>query len=107
MFVWTGRFSGGVLGFSGRIHNIVDSYRIPCHTILLLYRIKHFSLSYDTLQPALHNIFMETKEVWDSPGMTCARVDALGGDGKYKFPMCVYCSVFPSGICMTRSRFSG
>ena len=84
MFVWTGRLYGGVLGFSGRIHNIVDGYCVPCHTILLLY---------DTLQPELHKILMETKEVWDRPGRTCACVDALGSHGRYKFPVCVYCSV--------------
>ena len=49
VLVWTEIFSGGVPGFSGRIHNIVNGYRVPCHTILFLYRIKHLYLSYDTL----------------------------------------------------------
>ena len=61
VFVCTGRFSGGVLVLSGRTQNIVDGYCFLCRTILLLYNIKHLSLSYDTFQPALHNILMESK----------------------------------------------
>ena len=61
MFVWMGRFSGGVMVFRGRIRNLVDGSCVPCHTLLLFYRVKHFSLSYDTLQPSSHNILMETK----------------------------------------------
>ena len=63
VFVWTGILYGDVLGFSGRIQNLVDGYRVPCHNIQLLYSIKNVSLSYDNLQLALHNILMETKEV--------------------------------------------
>ena len=63
VLVWTGRFSGGVPGLSARIHKNFDVSLVSCHTILLLYIINHFSLLYDTLQPALHNILMETKEV--------------------------------------------
>ena len=81
VLVWTIRLSGYVLGLSGRIHNLVDGSRVPCHTILLLYKINRFSLSYDTFQPALHNILMETKEFWARLGTTCARMDTLGGVG--------------------------
>ena len=59
--VWTVILSGGVLGFGGRIHNLVDGSRVSCHTIMLLYRIQNFYISYDTLQPTLHNILMDTK----------------------------------------------
>ena len=107
VLVWTGRLSGGVLVFSGRIHNIVDGSRVRCHTIMLLYRIKHLSLSYDKLQPASHNILMDIKEVWDMPGTTCACVSDLGSHGISKFPVCVDCSVFTSGICMTRGQVAG
>ena len=89
VILWTGRLSGGVLRFSGGIHNHVDSSCVPYHTILLLYRIKHLSLSYDTLEPASHNILMDTKEVWYRPGNMCAFVDDLGSDGRSKFPVCV------------------
>ena len=65
------------------------------------------SLSYDTLQPALHNILMDTKDVWARPVTTFACVDALGSNGKTKFPVCVDCSVLPSGRCMTRGLVSG
>ena len=64
------RFSGGVPGLSGRIHNLVDRYRVPCHTILLLYRVKNCSFSYYTLQLVSNNILMETQEVWARTG-TC------------------------------------
>ena len=107
VLVCTRRLYIGVLGFSGRTHNIDGGYSIPCHTILLLYRINHFYLSYDTLQPALNNILMEIKEVWDRPGMTCARVVSLESHGRSKYPVYVDCSVFPSGICMTRVLVSG
>ena len=70
--MWTGILSGGVLGLIGRIHNIANGSCVPYHTILLLYRIKNVSLSYDNLQPASHNILMDTKEVWDRPGTMCA-----------------------------------
>ena len=60
---------------------------------MLLYRIKHFSLSYDTLQPAWYNILMETKKVCGRLGMKCSCVASLGSHGRYKFPVCVYISV--------------
>ena len=104
--MWTGRLSGGVPVLSGRIHNLFDSPCVPCHTILLLSNIKHFYLSYDTLQPVSHDILMDTKEVWAKPGTTCARVSALGSHGRYKLPVCVDCSVFPSGKCINRVRVS-
>ena len=107
MLVWTRIFSGGVLGLSGRIHNIVDSFCVLCRTLLLLYKIKIFSLLYDTLQLSSHNILMENKEVWDRPGMTCVRIYAFGRHGRSNFPMSVDCSVFPSGKCMTRGRVAG
>ena len=107
VFVWTGRLYGGVLGFRGRIQNIVNGSCVPCYTILLLYRINNFYLSYDTLQPASHNILMETKEVWDRMGTMCAYMDALGRHGRYKFTVCVYCSVLQSGRCITRGQVSG
>ena len=107
VLVWTGRLSCGVPVISGRIHNLVDSSRVPCHAILLLYKIKNFSLLYDTLKPALHNILMETKEVWARTGMTCAHVDDLGSHGRSKLPVCVECSVFPYGKYMTRIQVDG
>ena len=107
VFVWTGRFSGGVMGFSGRIHNLVYGYCVPCHTILLLYSIKHLSLSYDDLQPALYNILMDTKEMWASPFTMCVYVAALGSHGRYKFPVCVYFSVLPCSRCITRGPVAG
>ena len=106
VFLWTRILSGGVLVFSERIHNLVDCSCVPCHAIMLLYRIKYFYLWYDTLQPALHNILMETKDVWDSLGTTCACVAALGSHGIYRFPMCVHFSVLPYGRFMTRGRVS-
>ena len=45
--------------------------------------------------------------MWARPGTTCAYVDSLGIHGRYKFPVCVYCSVLPSVICMTMERVSG
>ena len=105
--MWTGRLSGGVPVLSGRIHYLVDSSCVPCHTIFLLYEIKKISLSYDTLQPASHTILMETKEVWARPGTACARMAALGGHGRYKLPVCVDFYVVPSGKFMTRGRVSG
>ena len=104
MFVWTGILSGVVPVFNGRIHNIVDVSHVPCRTILLLYRIKHLSLSYDNLQPSSHNIFMDTKEVWDRPDTTCACVAAMWGHVRYNSLLCVDYSVLPSVICMTRGR---
>ena len=74
---------------------------------MLSYKIKHFSLLYGNLNPASHNIFMETKEVWDRPGMKCACVSALGRHGIYKFPVCVDYSVFPYGKFMTTGQVSG
>ena len=74
--------------FIGRIHNIVDSSCVPYHTIMVLYRIKHLSLSYDYLQPESHNILMDTKEVWYSTCTTCACVASLGSCGRSKF-LCV------------------
>ena len=47
VLVWLGRLSGGVPGISVSNHNLVDVPCVPCHTIFLLYNIKHFSLSYD------------------------------------------------------------
>ena len=105
--VWTGRLSGGVTVLSGRIQNLVDGNLIPCHTIMLLYRIKHFYFSYDTFQPALHNILMGTKEVWSRPSTTYSRVADLGGHGRSKLPVCIYSSVFPSGKCMISGLFYG
>ena len=102
--MWTGRLSVGVPGLSGRINNIVDGSCVPCHTIMVLYRIKHISLLNDTLQSASHNILMETKEVWARPGIMCACMAALGIHGRFKLTVCVDCSVFPSGRCMTRFR---
>ena len=81
VLVWTGRLSGGITGIRGRMHNLVDGSPVPCHTILLLYRIEHFYLSCDTLKPVFHNILMETKEVWDRPGTTCAHMADLGSHG--------------------------
>ena len=101
MLVWTGRLSCGVLVFSGRTHILIDGYRVLFHTIMLLYRIKHLSLSYDIFQPASHYILMDTKDVWDMPGTTCACVDALGRHGRSNFPVSVDCSVLPYGKCMT------
>ena len=92
--MWTGRLSVGVPGLSGRINNIVDGSCVPCHTIMVLYRIKHISLLNDTLQSASHNILMETKEVWASTGITCVRMDALEIHERYKLPVFVECSVF-------------
>ena len=100
-------FHGGVLGFSGKIHNILGGSSVPCHTILLLYRIKYLSLSYDNLQPVSHNILMGTKEVWDRPGTTCVCVAALGSHWRSKVPVCVDCSVLPSGRCITRGHIAG
>ena len=107
MLVWTGRLYGDVMGFSGRIQNLVDGSCFPCHTILLLYRSKNLYLSYDTLQPASHNILMDTKGVPDNLGTTCACVAALGSHGRSKLPVCVDWSVFKSGNCMTIGRVSG
>ena len=106
-FYGRGNFSGGVLGFSGRVHNLVYGSRVPFHTILLLYRIKHFYLLYDTLHPASHNFLMDNKEVWARPGMMCACVAALGGHGRSNFSVCIYCSALPCGRCMTRGRIDG
>ena len=107
VFVWTGRLTGGALVYSGRIHNLVIGYSVPCHTILLLNRIKHVSLLYDNLQQASITILMDTKDVWARMGMECACVDDLGIHGRYKSPVCVYCSVLASRICMTRGWVSG
>ena len=107
MSVWTGVLYGGVLVFRGRIHNLFGGSHFPCHTILLLYRIHHFPLSCDTLQPASHNILMEPKYVWYSRGATCDCVDALGVHGRSNFPVCLYFSVLTSSICMTRGRVDG
>ena len=107
MLVWTGILSDGVLGFSGRIHNIVDYSCIPCHTILLLYMIKNLYLSYDTLNTELNKIFMDNKEVWARPGTTCACMADFGSHVRSKFPVYVDCSVLPSGRFMTRGRVSG
>ena len=107
LFVWRGRFSDGVLGFRGRIHNLVGGSRVPCHIILLLYRIKHFSLSYDTLQPASHKILMETKEIWARPGTPCACVASLVSHGRSTFHVFVDCSFVPSGRCMTSGTVAG
>ena len=106
VLVWTGRFSVGVLICSGRIHNLVNGSCVPGHTIMLLDRIKYFSLSYNTLHLTLHNILMETKEVWSRTGTTCTHMATLGSHGISKFPMCVDCSVFPSGRCMNRGPVS-
>ena len=43
----------------------------------------------------------------DRPGTTCACLDALGIHGRSNFPVFIYCSVLPSGICMTRGRVAG
>ena len=107
VLVWTGRLSCGVPVISGRIHNLVDSSRVPCHAILLLYKIKNFSLLYDTLKPALHNILMETKEVWASTGISCARMNALEIHERSKLPVFVDCSVFLSIKCITRGWVAG
>ena len=92
VIVWVGRLSDGVPGLSGRIHNIVDGSRVPCHTIILLYRINHLSVSYDNFHPESHNILVEAKEVWASPG-TCVPVwlpwEAMG----YLSCLCVYIAV--------------
>ena len=104
VLVWKRRLYGGVLGLSGRIHNLFYGFFVPCHTIVLLYKIKNLSLSYDTLQPASHNILMETKEVWDRQGTTSDRVDALGSHWTSNSPVCIDCSVFPSGKYMTSKR---
>ena len=74
---------------------------------MLLYKINRFSLLYYILQPLLHNIFMEIKEVWDRWGTTCARVANLGSPRISKLPVCVYCSVFTSGKFMTIGLFAG
>ena len=105
--MWTGRLSCGVLEFSGRIHNLVDGSRVPCHTILLLYRIENFSLFYITFQPALHNLLMDTKKVWARSGTTCVYMAALGSHGRSKFPVFVDCSVLPSSRCINRGMVSG
>ena len=70
VLVWTGRLSVGVLGFSGRIHNIVDGYRVLCRTIILLYRINYLSLSYNNLQPVSYQVLVDTKVVWARTGIT-------------------------------------
>ena len=107
MLVWTGILSDGVLEFSGRIHYLVGGSHVPCHTIMLLYRIKHLYLLYDNLQPMSDNILMNTKEVWARPGMMCTCVADLGIHGRSKLPVCVYCTVFPYCICMTRGQVTG
>ena len=96
VLVWKGKLSGGVPGLSGRILSIVDGYRGPCHTIVLLYKIRNLSLSYDTLQPALHNIFMDTKEVWARLGKNVPVWLPQGYMGDLIF-LCVDCSIFPFG----------
>ena len=77
MLVWKGRLSGGVPGLTGYIQNIVDGSCVPFHTILLLYRINHFYLSYETLKQASHNILIDTKDGWDRPHTTCPHVATL------------------------------
>ena len=76
---------------------------LPC----CLKRINNLYLSYDTLQLVSHNILMDTKDAWNRPGTTCAPVDALGSHGRSKFTVCVDCSIFPYGRCMTRGLVSG
>ena len=105
--VWTVILSGGVTVLSGRIQNLFDGSLVPCHTIMLLYRIKHFYFLYDTFQPALHKILVDTKEVWSRMNTAYARMADLGSHGRYKLPVCVYSSVFPSGKCMISGRFYG
>ena len=39
--------------------------------------------------------------------MTCDCVAALESRGRYKFPVCLDCSVFTSGRCMKRVRVAG
>ena len=107
VLVWTRRLYGGVLGLSGRIHNLFYGFFVPCHTIVLLYKIKNLSLSYDTLQMVLHNILMDNKEVWDIPGATCACEANLSSHGRYKFTVCLDCSVLPSDRFMTRGLVTG
>ena len=107
MLVWTGRLSDGVPGISVRIHNLVDGYRVPCHTIVLLYKIKYLYFLYDNFQPEYHNTLMETKEVWARPGMMCDHVAALGRHGISKLPVFVDCIVFTSRKFMTSGRVSG
>ena len=107
VLVWVGILSGGVLEFSGRIHNIFNGSHVPSHTIMLLYRIKKLSLSYVTLQPTLHNILVDIKDIRARPGTTCSCVAALESHGGSKLPVFVYCIIFPSGRCMTRVRVAG
>ena len=107
VFVWTGRLSGGVLGFSGRIHNPVDGSCVSYHNILLLYKVKNVSLLYDISQQVSHKILMDTKEVWHRIGTGCTCVFTLGRHGRSRFSVCVDCSVLLSGIFMTRILVAG
>ena len=107
VLVWKRRLYGGVLGLSGRIHNLFNGSFVPCHTIVLLYNIKYLYFSYDNFQPEYHNTLMETKEVWARPGMMCDHVAALGRHGISKLPVFVDCIVFTSRKFMTSGRVSG
>ena len=55
----------------------------------------------------LHNILMDNKEVWDIPGTTCACEANLSSHGRYKFTVCLDCSVLPSDRFITRGLVSG
>ena len=107
VLVWMGILSDGVLVFSGRINNLVGGPHIPCHAIMLLYRIQNLSLSYDTFQPTSHKILMNTKKVWAWLCTECAYMADLGSHGRSKFTVCVYCSVFQYCRGMTRGRVAG
>lgn len=57
-----------------------------------------------TSHPALHTTTTETNEYLLSPGMTCPILPVLGSRGTLIRPVCVECTLLPSGNDMVSRR---
>ena len=51
----------------------------------------------DTSHTALHNFTTEMSEYLSNPGRICANIAACGRCGRSKSPVCVLCTLSPSG----------
>ena len=54
--------------------------------------------------PALHSTTIDTSEYLLSPGMTCPTLPFRGSRGMLIRPVCVDCTLLPSGIDMVSGR---
>ena len=95
---------GGDVSISGTIHSPVRVHFFPVSTILPRYLTVTPILVNMTSHPALHSTMTDTSEYLLRPGMTWPTLPLLGIRGMFISPMCVECTLFPSGSVTVSGR---